>query len=339
MDVKRYFADISPRTWEHPADKSTLAILKALPGLDQLVKALVSVTTERSLRMIALSSSVRASEKQYAKIHLLLEEACQILDVKIVPEIYVAQSPFLNAGAMGVEKPFITLNSSTVAILTEKELLSVIGHELGHVLSGHLLYKTLLWLLLNISTIAFQLPVAGIALYAIISALKEWDRKSELSADRAGLLVVQEVDPCYTTLMKTAGGNQPEEMHLEEFFKQAEEYEQGGDILDSVHKILNLLGQTHPFPVLRLKELKTWVDSGASERVLAGDYIRRGDEKPPDVLKGIGDAAEAYKEDFETSKDPLIVELRKLGKNLEDAGKMAGQQAEDFLKRIFNPDN
>src|SRR4030042_833052 len=135
-----------------------------------------------------LASTVRTSEKQFPKIHRLFLEACSRLDLRTIPELYISQSPFLNAGAIGVDKPFIVLYSAMLKDLSDLEIMSVLGHEVGHCMSGHVLYKTMLWILLHIPMMLMNLPVAQIALQLIMFALLEWSRKSELSADRAGLL-------------------------------------------------------------------------------------------------------------------------------------------------------
>ena len=324
--------NISPRSWEHPADRAALTALRQLPGLDTIVRSFVGITTEKSLRLISLASAVRVNDKQFPRVKRLLEDACYTLDWPEKPEVYVSQSPLMNAGAIGVEKPFITINSSLVDQFSDEELLAVIAHELSHIMSGHVLYKTLLWLLLNLSQIALQVPITGLALQAIIAALREWDRKSELSADRASLLVLQKENPIYTLLMKMAGGTKGE-MNLEEFFLQASEYEQGGNIIDSVHKLLNILGKSHPFPVLRLKELKTWIDDGSYEKILNGEYSKRTEKD--DIKQDFDEAMKSYRENMEKSKDPLAATLTKLGKSFEVAGKMAGKQAADFFQSVF----
>lgn len=331
--MKKTFPDISPLTWEHPADTAALAAVKQIPILDELLKKFISVSTEKSLRLVALASSVRATERQFPRLNRLLEEACMILDLREIPEIYVSQSPILNAGAVGVDHPFITLNSSLIAQFTDKEMLAIIAHELGHIMSGHVLYKTLLFMLLKLSSSV--IPVGKLVLSGLIAALKEWDRKSELSADRAGLLVTQDVSVSFTVLMKVAGGTNEGEMSLEEFFIQADEYERSGDLIDGVHKLLNVLGESHPFAVLRLKELKTWHDSGAYDKILSGEYRRKGDEKPEDVRRTFERAAGSYREAFERSQDPLTGALREIGKRVEEAGQTVGKQAEDFLRGVF----
>ena len=335
--MKKTLPEISPKTWEHPADTAALAAVKQIPALDDLLKKLISVTTEKSLRLIALASSVRVTERQFPRLNHLLEEACSILDVRAVPELYVSQSPILNAGAVGVDTPFITLNSSIIAQFSDKEMLAIIAHELGHIMSGHVLYKTLLFLLLKLSSSV--IPVGKVVLSGIIATLKEWDRKSELSADRAGLLVTQDPSVSYTVLMKVAGGANEGEMSLEEFFVQADEYEKSGNMIDSVHKLLNVLGESHPFAVLRLKELKTWHDSGAYEKILSGDYRRRQDGEKEDVRKTFERAAGSYREEFERSEDPLAGALRSIGQRVEEAGQAVSKQAEDFWRGVFGGKN
>ena len=332
MKDKVRLLDIDPRGWEHPADKAALLALKQLPGFDDVVRLLIGLTTEKSLRLLSMASAVRVSDRQFPRVKRLLEDACYILDWPQRPEVFVAQSPVMNAGASGVEEPFITLNSSIVEALDDGELLTVIAHELAHIMSGHVLYKTLLWILLNLTTGANRIPLSDIALQGIVAALREWDRKSELSADRASLLVTQDERVVYSLLMKLTGGIRGE-MVLEEFLVQAEEYEQGGNVLDSIHKLLNVVGKSHPFPVLRLKELKVWKDGGVYDEILSGSYRRRGDAS--DLKKELDDAVREYREELAGTKDPLGETIQKLGKAAQQAGKAAGEQAEDFFRQLF----
>src|SRR5438132_13431972 len=86
------------------------------------------------------------------------------------PELFVSQTPFANAGACGMDKPLIVINSGTLKLLDDDERRNVLGHELGHVMSGHALYHTIFVLILNVSLGA--LPVrAGMASLRIRPAL------------------------------------------------------------------------------------------------------------------------------------------------------------------------
>jgi len=131
MVEKIRLMDIDPKSWEHPADRAALVALKQLPGFDQIVKLLIALTSEKSLRLLSLASAVRVSDRQFPRVKHLLEDACYIFDWPYKPEVFVAQSPLMNAGAAGVEKPFITINSSLVQTLGGAELRAVIAHALA----------------------------------------------------------------------------------------------------------------------------------------------------------------------------------------------------------------
>lgn len=336
MPIKRtHFPDISPKSWQHPADRAALAALRKVPGLDFVLQKFIGATTERSLRLMHLASAVRVSETQFARVHKLHKEACAIFNVEKMPELYVAQTPILNASAVGVNNPFIVLNSSMLDALDDEELLCVIGHELGHCVSGHVLYKTLLALLVRFSVMTITVPLGNISIMAIIAALREWDRKSELSADRAGLLAAQNPDVSYKLLMKMAGGRNVDQMDANEFFLQAAEYEKGGNLIDSVYKLMNLFSSSHPFAVMRLTELKTWVDNGSYGTILGGDYIKVDEAEQRSTRQEFTDAKNQYRDDINSSEDPLA-ELFKVFVNT--AGTATGKAKEAF-DGFFNNGN
>lgn len=338
---RQAFPNISAQTWAHPAAQAALTTLKAVPGVDILLQKFIGVTSETSIRLIYLASAVRVSNRQFPQLHSLLKEACRILDAPQVPELYVAQNPFFSAGTIGVERPFIVLNSAVLDMLTEEETLCVIGHELGHCLSGHAIYNTLLQVLLKFRFLALQVPLGGAALMAVIAALMEWNRKSALSADRAGLLVVQDPTISYSLLMKMAGGPQANRMDVNEFFVQAAEYEGGGNVFTSLHKFLNVIFASHPFPVVRLTELQTWGHSEAYRNIMSGNYGTRGDKNrsEEDILKDLRAASESYKEQFDNSKDALAGVMSDVFTGLENWSGQARQGMEalfDFAAK-FDP--
>lgn len=306
----RRFPGISARAFQHPADAAALVALKRVPGFDLALSKIFALFGDRSLRLAFLASAVRVSPHQFAFVHAEYEKAADALDVSPLPELYVAQTPFVNAGAIGLGKPFVVLNSGTLDLLEPKELRFLLAHELGHVLSGHGLYKTMVRLLVRLSTAALAVPVGGPAIFALTLALLEWDRKSELSADRAGLLAVQDLDVAMRVQMKLAGGGRTDEMSVAAFLEQAREYEEAGSVVDSLHKLLHLTGQTHPFPVLRLSELKKWAESDEYERIVSGEYPLRTDDKETTFKDQVRRTAASYREQLAESRDPLLRWLR-----------------------------
>lgn len=307
---RRILTEISPQAWEHPADRAALNALRKVPGFDLALRKIFGMFGERAIRLAFKANAVRVSEKQYPWIHERTLRVCEVLDLKEIPEVYVSQTPIVNAGAVGMSDPFIVLNSSMLEVLDHDEVEAVLAHEVGHILSGHVLYRTLLLLIMRLAL--FRYPIAGLALLPILWALLEWYRKSELSCDRAALLAVQDRDIVMSSLMKLAGGTRGETLDLKEFIAQSEEYREGGDVLDSVYKVLNAIGATHPFSVVRVAELRDWIDTGTYEKMLAGEYARRSDEdtKPyredlAEAMKGYTDAAHEIFDEVDAAVDKL----------------------------------
>ncbi|MGW7352536.1 M48 family metallopeptidase [Streptomyces sp. NPDC054784] len=317
---RRRFPGISSRAYEHPADRSALVALRKLTGFDTVFKALSGLLPERSLRLLFLSDSVRVGDEQFAHLHAMLRDACYILDLEKVPPMYVTQDPKPNAMCIGLDEPIIVVTTGLVELLDEEEMRAVVGHEVGHALSGHAVYRTILLFLTNLALKVAWIPLGNVAIMAIVTALREWFRKSELSADRAGLLVGQDLQASMRGLMKLAGGNHLHEMNVDAFLKQAEEYEAGGDLRDSVLKIMNVLPRTHPFTTVRAAELRTWAASRDHQRIMEGHYDRREDDKTSSVTDSFKQSASHYGESMKNSKDPLATLVRDIAGGAGDLG-------------------
>lgn len=314
------FPGISSRAYEHPSDRSALVALRKLSGFDTVFKALSGLLPERSLRLLFLSDSVRVSDQQFTHLNDMLRDACYILDLEKVPPMYVAQDPQPNAMCIGLDEPIIVATTGLVELLDEEEMRAVIGHEVGHALSGHAVYRTILLFLTNLAVKVAWIPLGNLAIMAIVTALREWFRKSELSCDRAGLLVGQDLKASMRGLMKIAGGNHLHEMNVDAFLKQAEEYEAGGDLRDSVLKILNLLPRSHPFTTVRAAELKKWAESRDYQRIMDGHYPRRSEDKDASVSDAWREGAASYSDGVKNSKDPLMGLIRDIGSGAGGVG-------------------
>ena len=291
--------DIDSASWEHPADRAALRSLSAIPGFSEVMRKIVAMLGERGIRLFFQANAVRVTETQYDWIHKRYLTVLDTMDLGWEPELFVSQTPIANAGAFGVEEPFIIINSAAVDLLEPEELETVLAHEVGHVASEHVLYRTILVILILLSQ--RQIPIAGIAIQVVVLALLEWSRKAELSSDRVALLGTQTPEAAMSTLMKLAGGtdHHSDALNLGEFLIQAEEYEEDKDLADVVFKVMNLLGSTHPFHVLRVAEMQRWIREGHYDRILRGEYQRRSEQK------------RAYKEDAKEAASYYGVALKK----------------------------
>jgi Zn-dependent protease with chaperone function len=280
---------ISPRAYQHPADRAATAALGQVPYLDQVVRKLIELGYERALRAANLGASVRLGQEQLPHIWVLHRQVVNSLDLADVPDLYLTQFPFANAYTMGVGKPIVVLNSELVTLLDGDGQRAVLAHEAAHVHSNHVLYQTALIILLQIGTQALPL-FAGLPLLAIRYALLEWFRAAELSCDRAAALLIRDPQTVCRTLMVLSAGAAAEHLNLDAFLKQGMEYKEGKG-LEKLSRLFQDLQLTHPMPVKRTHELLTWVRSGDYDRIVGGDYMRIGEEPP---LKEEGEGAAGY---------------------------------------------
>lgn len=334
-DVRRRLVDfpgISSRAYEHPADRSALTALRKVPYADTVLKKLAGLFSERRLRLLFLASAIRVEENQLPRLHELRLEAAKRLDLPEIPELYVTQDPTVNAHTLGIDRPFVVLNSQTVELFDDDELLFVLGHEMGHVLSGHALYNSVLFTLMRISGVGTRIPLSGLVIAAIVQALKEWSRKSELSCDRAGLLVVQDIGSATRAHMKMAGGIEVADLDFATFVRQGEEYSSTGDALDGVARLMNQLAQTHPFASVRAVELGKWVGSGDYDRVRGGEYARRADDEEASFADEVKRAAASYKDSWDSSEDALVATLRDIGGGAVDLGGKVFDKFREYVR-------
>ena len=275
----KVLTDISSTAWEHPADRAALNALRAIPGFDEVIKRVAGFIGDRALRQLFLGSAVRVGPTQRPRLDAILTEVLATFDWAERPELYVTQSPVMNAAAVGFEKPFIVLNSSVLEHLTENEQRAIIAHEVGHIMSGHVVYRTIALILIAFGLRALPVLAAAVVLPFQL-ALLEWYRKSEFSADRAALLGVQDRDTVMMLQLTLAGGAEHgHPVDLEAFMAQAMEYETQGDAWDRVLQILNTVMRDHPFATVRAGELQRWIDAGGYDAIMRGAYAKRADVK------------------------------------------------------------
>jgi Zn-dependent protease with chaperone function len=265
----RILPGLGPGDFQHPQDAIATDALRRIPGLDRVLSKVLEYGFERLAYLDNIASNVRVTPRMFPRLHRNLIWACKILDVP-EPELYVTVNPVPNAFTYGHTKPFVTLTSGLVDMLDDEELLFVIGHEVGHIKAGHVLYGAMA------RNIAAVIELIGQATFGIgallgqglIYSLLEWYRAAELTADRAGLLCVQDLDPALRAFMKLAGGatRLQGEMDRDEFLRQIREYEDADrSMLNKAYKIFLTSSRTHPFAILRAKHVDLWHGSGYPE--------------------------------------------------------------------------
>jgi Zn-dependent protease with chaperone function len=314
---------ISPKAYEHPADRAATAALRSIPYLNTVVRKLIELGYERALRQAYLGSSVRLGDDQLADVWGAHVRAYATLDLEPVPDLYLTQFPVAGALTIGAGRPIVVVQSGLVQLLDVEQLRAVFAHEAGHVLSDHVLYRTALVILMRLSSI----PGIPLPLLPVRAALMEWFRASELSCDRAAALVTRDPLTVCRTLMVIAAGAEAERLDLDVFMRQGADYREKGSGLERLSRLLLDLNITHPMPVRRVHELMEWVRSGDYDRIVGGDYVTR--DVPPDPRAEASDAVAHYSDRFRAM-------FRDAGESVGDIGEQLGdvtQQLSDWLRR------
>lgn len=283
---RRSFKGIDVSSFQHPLDREALNQLRRLKGFDIAVSKFIEYGAERFDYIINNANSIRVGPRQYKRLHDMLRESCDILDLP-EPALYVSHGG-INAFTSGHRNPYIVVLSGLIEAMDDAEVQAVIAHELGHIKCAHVLYSQMARYLAVVIDIVSSATfgLGGLVGSGLQGGLMVWSRRSELSADRAALLVIQDPRPCISMLMKLAGhvGRMADDVSVEEFLNQARNYGEEADrnATDKFYRIMSnmFLKGTHPFAIERAKHLNDWVDSQVYEQIVVNGVY----ETRPDVV-------------------------------------------------------
>lgn len=271
---------ISAEAFTADTDRIALATLQKVPLLPLIIKKFYELGIDRWMYCWNMAQAVRCGPNQFPTLYSILRESSLVLDMP-EPELYVTNNPFPNAFAGGVERPYITIRSSMIDTMSDEQLYHLIGHELGHIKAGHVLYTSVAQVLIPLLELVGRrtFGLGDVASVGLMLAFYEWSRQAEITADRAGLLVSQNLGISLDANLALAGGPSrlAHEMNRDAFMDQARAYQ---DVtgLDAVGKVLIFMlmssWMTHPMPVHRAQELERWHENGAYGRIIAGEYKR-----------------------------------------------------------------
>jgi Zn-dependent protease with chaperone function len=267
--------------YAYVSDRNTRATFERLKPVELAVAAAVR-TFKNVGKAELLGHAVKIGPRQFPRIHALAERCAETLGIP-VPTVYVVSNPHLNAATYGTnEDAFILVNSALMDHFSDSELLSVIGHECGHIHNNHVVYLTALHYLTNVAGILLR----NLAVPALLT-LRAWSRRAEVTCDRAGALCAGEIEPSLRALTKLALGSQKlyEELNIEAFLEQHDEAKQSvgrfGEVFSS-----------HPWLPKRVLALQTFAESELFRRHAAlgpgGLTMSEVDERVHDYIKVVG---------------------------------------------------
>jgi len=262
----------------HETDRAAMDALKAIPGFSQVTKAFMSGWSEKMMYMENLASYVRISEDQLPRYHAMLKEISEKLGIE-TPDLFLKLDVLPNAYTAGDTKPFIVITSGLLETIPDELIPCVLAHECGHIVCHHVLYRTMgSWILSGAMAL---IPLSAALIWPVMNAFRRWMRCSELSADRAAVLCMGGPDQLIEMCMRFAGFTKKvnDEMNVEAFMKQAEEFSQftSDNVFNKTMEHLRFSQATHPIHAVRAYECRKWTQS--EDYLLAKEYFEAYQKK------------------------------------------------------------
>lgn len=259
--------------YEHPFDRQSLDKLENTRGLEMLTNRVLDYGLEKYLHIKHTGDNIRVEKETIPEIYDILIEACRILDMRDVPELYINLEDKIKSFTSGEKQRIIVLSSGAIDLLNSEELLFLLGRELGHIRSNHVLYRMMADSLTILSQLISDvtLGLGNLVTMPLKVALMHWYRMSEFTADRAGLLCCQDVDVAAQALIKMAG--LPLKYHgrvkTEHLRKQSHDFDklEAGNF-DKLIRFVASYENSHPFTIIRASQLFTWIESGSYMNIL-----------------------------------------------------------------------
>jgi Zn-dependent protease with chaperone function len=236
--------------YAYASDHSTRQAFEKMKPVELAVRAAVRMFKAGGKNQL-LGQAVKVGPTQFPRVHNLARECSKELGIA-TPTVYIVSNPSLNAGTYGTnDDSFIVVHSALVDTFTDEELLSVIGHECGHIHNNHVVYLTAMHFLRVMASVFVRWIVAPAML-----ALNAWSRRAEITCDRAGLLCSKNLDTSTRALTKLAIGSSKlySELNMEAFLDQ---YEEGKD---DPGKYVELQA-SHPWIPKRVMALRAFAES------------------------------------------------------------------------------
>ncbi len=271
--------DSSGHEYAYISDRQTRAAFERAKPVEMAVSATVRMW-KQVLRNQLLGSAVRVSDRQFPRIQRIAQHCADTLHIA-VPHIYIVNEPHLNAATYGTnEEAFVMVHSALVDHYTDEELMTVIGHECGHIHNSHVVYLTALHVLTRVAG-----ALVRWAMEPAVVALLAWSRRAEITCDRAGMLCSKSTEVSGRALTKLALGSRKlyEEFNLEAFLEQYEEGKEG------IGKYMEAFA-SHPYLPKRVLAMRVFGESALYKKACGqgelGLTMQEVDDRVRALLKG-----------------------------------------------------
>ncbi len=263
---------LKPTEYEHPLDKAALEVLRKVPFVDKLVGAAVDFSIKSSSYLETVGNCCRVTKETAPHIYDIYEIALKRLNMHVEPQLFIKLEYDYNAFTSGINDTFIVINSSCIQDVDDDELLYILGHELGHIKSGHLKYHMLAQLLKSGLEGVFKV-YSHLVTSSLMFALYDWQRKSELTADRAGMIAAGGSEALYSFCQRIMGRSDCGkyiDFSLESILDQYDDFSTiNGNVVGKLIYIMQTVMIDHPWTIERIKKADEWSKTEQYEKLIS----------------------------------------------------------------------
>ena len=265
-----------------------MSVLRSMKALNAAAKAVSEKVGRRWIEVTF--NGVLLGEKQLPHIYGQAVRAARLLGMSHMPDVYLSGERPWDCLTFGSDKDsFIVIGSALAGNYQGSDMLFLLAREMGHCRAGHALWKSVIRFFLG-----EQGPSKGFMAGGIINAvmsptaliggaievpLLAWARQAEITADRAGLLVVGDEQIARRVLLSWTlkSSVMYRQINIEAWLEQ-----QAADD-DSYSKLSELTTTSTPYITPRLKILTEFARSQELHywRRMISDSIRQAAPRAP----------------------------------------------------------
>ena len=242
------------REYCHPVDAKVIAVLDN-PAVNVIFRTVADMGADSALGQM-LASGIPLNRKNYPEIDAVIRQCSQRLGIRRPYAVISHQLPGINAMTVGSDdEPYLVLSSLLVKVMSMEQLKFVIGHECGHIAMGHVIYHSAA---VTVGSFSRLIPVIGPAIYSLISyPMNAWERRSEITADRAGLICCENLELAQRTLLQIVSAFQDAEgLDIDSYVENSHHF-----LRKRVLRRVGEYGDNHPLPAKRIESLKEFAKS------------------------------------------------------------------------------
>lgn len=259
---------MDPQMVVHPEDQAVISKMNKVPGFKTLLNNTMVKYSESLAEVTYTGNGFGITPVSNPRIHRQFVEDCKILGMRDVPAFSSDWGYFISSQSVGERKRRVLITTGSIDLLTPEELDFLLGHELGHILCGHIPYHMLVEALYN----PIIMDNSTLSIASIIKLpMLEWYRISHYTADRMGLLCCQDINVALHTMIKMAGLPKRcyEKIDIKSFIRQADDFVNvHNNTMDKLAKTLSIRSANSPWMVLRAKKLLEWYESGEYRSII-----------------------------------------------------------------------